>query len=388
MRRVSAAFIVFSLVALGCGDDGSPSTAAGPPDPAAVTAAAVTLTDRWDDRLAFFAVVASFDHGYTVVQIVEGAAQLQADGQITGVEPAGAALGMLSPLTGGANLPGLTAAPRRLPAVQFAGPIPVDQQVDFADEVLGEFYEAGQRRIEAEEVFGADGDELLVAGVTEATLQLAASGYSAEQILDALITGLWLPPGAAGSCAFIPTSNDIETFQVVLPQNPDFLCHDLRGLVAGGFPRDDDTTTSSRATPPGGQTGSTDGTYAGPVLLIDSPQQITEILEGTAEITVTEGVAEVAVVVMFEQFGVDDPNDDEPACLLIDQMVLSGTGTVVDGLLEVELVIDEYTHVDQVGCTRGPSVLAGITVPLAGEIDGDSLIAFFYGDLMIEASRV
>lgn len=343
--------------------------------------------------------MASFDAGYSVVQIVEHAGQLEADGTLPGVDAEGAPLGLFSPLAtegAGASLLGMTAAPRRISTALLAGPIPVDQQVAFADALLGDLYDAGQSRLEAEDFFGSGAPEPLVEHVTEVTLLLAASGYSAEQIVEALITYTWVPGGSFFKCPVILTTLDAATWRVVRPQaEPDFMCSAMRGLLA-----DDPTATTTTITtttitttpPPGGQTGGEigayDGTYTGSVLLIDSATILAEVLDGVAEITITGGVVEIGVVATLKRLLDFDPGDDEPACVLIDQMTLSGAGTVSDGLVEATLVIDEYLHIDtSEGCTRGPTTLVGVTVPLAGEIADGSLVAFFYGELMIEASR-
>lgn len=337
MPRTVVAVLTLVLALGACGGDGGRPIFAAEPTPAAATAAALILTDRWGDRDAFFVSVASLDAGYGITQILDNAADISPDGTIPGIAPDGPPLDLLSPLVesvGAGTSFAVIGAPRLIVAGGDTGP--TDWYVAATDRTLGEIFSAGEQMLEAEAVFGEGGEDLLVAGVTEATLQLAASGYSADQILEALITGLWLPAGAAGSCAFIPTSRDIATFQVVPPEGvPGFLCQDLRGLLATRS-TDSDTTTTSRATVSSGVVGDVDGEYAGTAhLLFDEVPGIYEMTNSRVVATISGD--DVHLEITYTLRYAKRMTNETPTCVATVRDSWAGDGFIVGGLLEIDI---------------------------------------------------
>lgn len=197
------------VVVSGCGggdtEDGPAASdvAASDTNPAV---AAEALVERWgSDRDAFYVVMWSLDGGYSATQIIDAApaGRIRADGTI--VDDAGAVVGaerepegLLIRVAGEATGGGIVMAAALPVAALLAAEEPQDAEVT-AVGMLSEVFEGGLAawqekqallRAQAEATsadFGVDD----TAGITWLTLGLGARGYSAEQILEALLLGNW-----------------------------------------------------------------------------------------------------------------------------------------------------------------------------------------------------
>lgn len=217
VRRVGIAVVGLSLVLSACAGGGEGGLGFLPdeePSDLDVAAAALdTLVGRWDDRLAFFAVVAAFDAGYSADQVVAAADTLTADGTIPGIAPEGSPSGLLTPLPSGdaAALPDGVAAPRRL--VAAGTETPQDRFVAFVGSSLGEVFDNARGHLHAlaarERLAGVVA-ELRDAGfvdyVVGLTILLRASGYRTEEIVEAITLGTFdaAVTSNGGSCIVIP----------------------------------------------------------------------------------------------------------------------------------------------------------------------------------------
>lgn len=318
--RIRRLLVVLLLLVAACGDDGS-GGADGPTYEEAL-AAGETLVDRWDDRLAFYAVVAAFDRGYSAEQVIQHPADVAADGTIPGVDPDGPAAEVLSPITaGGAPPPGrVSAAPRRL----VAGPdglSPQNQYINFIDATLGEVYDAGLAHLQQEADFQQS--------VVEMTILLGASGYSVEQIVEALILDSW-DIDLATNCYVIVDGPDLVTPRRVHAKFVELLC-------PGVFTDDTTTTSSSTTTTAGAGSGDddVDGHYLG-----TGDYSFTlpnwEVLESAVDLEIDEGSVAMTLVYTLD-YAVRYIND-EPSCVALVRATFTGSGTVVGS--SVEAVLD------------------------------------------------
>lgn len=198
-NRAALLLAALGLSALACNapqitDLVGPLGAADNPSLDRVAEAGRQLLDRWEDRLAFYALMAALDRGYSADQVIDSAAELAPDGTIPGVGPAGPPLGLLSPTgPGGEGPPGeaaIGAAARIVPAPRRQSETPADQYVEDVGSWLSEVWQAGQEAIQEQErdqVYGEMDDESLEESVAFLTLVLAGRGYSGDQIIDALL---------------------------------------------------------------------------------------------------------------------------------------------------------------------------------------------------------
>lgn len=309
------------MIVVACGDGGASGTPGEGPTHEEAIAASDALVARWDDRLAFYAVIASFDLGYSAEQLIAHHEALRADGTIEGVSAAGSPLDLLSPLpdasatgVGGVVL----AAPRRILAVAGEGLSPQNQYVDFIDASLGEVYDAGLAHLQEEAE--------LQQSVVAMTILLGAAGYSAEQIVEALILDAW---DIAGPCYVILDGPDLVT--------PSRLPSHLVDLNCPGVFADNTTTTSpSTTTTVGGSSdGSVDGNYRGTADLAFPSTPFFGILESTVDVAITQG--SVAMTVDYTLgYTVRFINED-PVCDAVVRDVFSGSGTAEGETVEVVL---------------------------------------------------
>jgi hypothetical protein len=205
--------VAFLVVASGCGgSDGGEASAGSDTVASGVTpaVAAEALVDRWgSDRDAFYVVVWSLDGGYSAAQIIDAAPadRIRADGTIvdadgTVVEAEREPEGLLNRVAGEALGGGVVVAVglpvEGLAALLLAAEGPQDAEVNTVG-LLSEVFEGGLaawrekealRRAQAEAT-SEDFDLDDTAGITWLTLGLGARGYSAEQILQALLLGNW-----------------------------------------------------------------------------------------------------------------------------------------------------------------------------------------------------
>lgn len=331
--RFLAVGLVVGLVAAACsGGEGGAADSTTPQGPGVeeVAAAAEVLVGRWDDRLAFFVVMASLDAGYSVSQVVEHPADLAADGSIPGVDPVGPPLGMLSPLQGGADASGMgvggvSAAPRRLILAARAELDPQNQYVDFVDATLGEISDAFQARLAREREF----EETIV----EVTLVLGGSGYTAEQIVEAIITDsldvvgpCWFVPGADGPV--IPQGTPIPLFET--------LCSPL---FEPETTTTSTTTTSTTAPTDDPGAGGIDGTYVGTAVYAVSLPGF-EVVESRVEVVIEAG--SVAMTIDYEFRYVPRSINEDPSCTAVVRDLWSGNGALVG--FEVEALLDAVSR--------------------------------------------
>jgi hypothetical protein len=352
MRILVAALF---LVIVACGDDDAAGTLAEGPTYEETIAASEALVARWDDRLAFYAVIASFDLGYSTEQVIAGHEGLSADGTIDGVVPVGPPLGLLSPLpasSGGAP-GGVLAAPRRILAVAGDGLSPENQYIDFIDATLGEVFDAGMARLQEETDFQQS--------VVEMTILLGSAGYSPGQIVEALILGTW---GIEGPCFVIVDGAHLVTPTRLASKFVDLVC-------PGVFNQPTTSTLTSTTTTAGSSDGSVDGNYQGTVDLAFPSIPSFGLLEGTVDVEIDQGL--VAMTVDYTiGYTVRFFNDD-PTCDALVRYVFIGSGTADGETVQVELAPDELEILSLEGseCGTGPNwdttARADITAEWAGQ---------------------
>ena len=197
-RCVTAVSLVIGVAACGggSGDDAAEETGAGidaasPEEVAAakVDASSEVLVARWGGEGAFFVVVWANDLGYRTQQIVDAAESIAADGTIPGVAPEGEPLGMLTELPAGEPQ---SMAPIAIP-VAAAGPAdgagddtPQNAYIGSYDRTLDEVFTAGQEAVDRAEARDED-EALLELGVIVLVQKLGMQGYSAPQIIEAIL---------------------------------------------------------------------------------------------------------------------------------------------------------------------------------------------------------
>jgi len=320
--------MAFTVLGGGCaaGDGGGLPFAGPDTDPEAISTAVDVLVDRWGDDGAFFAIMASLDAGYTAAQIVDGAPTLTADGTIPGERPDGSPLDLLTPLdaggASGAVAPrGVAAAPRRLIAAQ--GDRPQDQFVGFLGTSLSEIFSNAQRHI-------GSLDDATVENISEVTLLLAASGYSAEQIVEAYITDSL---DFRGLCAVVVGQGDT----VIMPARPpqidaEMFCPEILGTTTSS------STTTTVATGGGfiPGDGELDGVYEGGAgFLFEEVPGIYEMTESS--VTAVVAGDDVSLDIVYTQRYAKRMRNDDVTCTASVRDTWSGRGFVVGGLLEIDI---------------------------------------------------
>jgi len=368
------------------GNDGDGLPFAGPSvDPVEIAAAADLLVDRWGDDGAFFAIMASLDTGYTAAQIVDDAPTLTADGTIPREGPSGPSLDLLTPLDAGnasgtIAVHGIAAAPRRLFAAQ--GDRPEDQYVDFVDTSLGEIFSTAQRHI-------GSLDGATIESVTEVTLLLAASGYSAEQIVEAYITDSL---DFRGLCAVVTSGQgDAVVIPAGAPQiDAETFCPEILGTTT--------TSTSTTTVAPGGSftpgDGELDGIYEGTAdLLFEDIPGVFELTESSVAAVVAGD--DLSLDIIYTLRYVKRYTNDDPTCTASVRDTWSGRGFVVGGLLEIEIapVTREIVELSGSACdvvesdgTARDSIMAewAAEVPYAvfGSVNADGTLTGEFGDFL------
>jgi hypothetical protein len=208
--------------------------------------AAAALVDQWgSDRDAFYVVAWSLDAGYSADQIIDAAphGMIQADGTITDtegapVEPVREPEGLLVAVEVGASGMGVLAAAagsvgglaRRL----LVDDKPRDAQVSGRG-LLSEVFDRGldafhkkqaELQAQAEEDAAARAElEALaleqVFWITRGTLELAARGYSAPQIIEAILLDQWAGlPGPSSDCWYFLSASGVQVIPDYAPVDP------------------------------------------------------------------------------------------------------------------------------------------------------------------------
>lgn len=208
-RRVLGLAAALLLVVAACGGDTPTPRAGGPGSaPTALEAAEAAVASLGDDLTAASAVVLALDRGYTLVQVVD--AIMGRDLRDTGVvvrsgavvEPEGTASDVIvdksPPQASGTFVlaVGVVAGGPAVTEEEFIGHL-IAFSLGLEDEFERQRVEAEERaRQEQEEAAARAAEEaerlerLRTAAVTLTMLDLSARGYSAEQIIFALVLGL------------------------------------------------------------------------------------------------------------------------------------------------------------------------------------------------------
>jgi hypothetical protein len=202
--------LVLALVLSSCG---SGDNAAGPTsqspsaaptvDPDDLDRLTTDILDQWGPEDGFAVLLLALDAGYSLHQML-AAPIIEADGTITGVAPDGENHDLVE-LAGPASAPGLL-QPAQIMAVVFAArqgqgddKSPADAYIGFIDLTAAELWSTARQNIrdqveqeaaereEAAEIAGMD------AFIIGTVVNLAARGYTPEQIMEAIVlNSVWL----------------------------------------------------------------------------------------------------------------------------------------------------------------------------------------------------
>lgn len=324
--RLRSLVAALALLGASCGGNGG-ALPFDEPTEGETEAAIDALVARWGDQPSFYAVMASLDRGYSAEQVIKRADDLAADGTIPLVAPDGPGLAMLRPLPSseGAVSPRIAAAPRRLVA---GGDdlSPQNQFVDFVDASLGELFDSARAKLDREAAFEQE--------VVELTILLGASGYSVEQIVEALITDSWdiTINDALAPCYVIADGDDL-----VLPARVPL--NFVNRLCPGVFTTTSTSTSSSSATSTTGAglipgTGALDGVYEGSAQLLIGIGEW-EILSSEVRAVISGDDMELDLV--YELYYHARYINETPSCTAVVRDSWHGLGFVVDGLVELNI---------------------------------------------------
>ena len=295
MRRGTARMIVpvvMMLTLAACGGEDAPETATTGASSGAsgltverIDAAATTIDEQWGERDGFAVVMLAADRGYAIDQIVEHP-QIEGDGSIGGVEPAGPTRGLIEPAAGsGARRFGDGRSPANV-LISFDTSLdgsPADAYVAFVDQSLGELFTAAQahRDRQAREAAAAEAFEAEVSAIA---MGLLARGYSLEHVIEAIVLSEWKLASLVHPCLYIPGA---------APGGTDQMSSSCPPLSAGGG-------TSGGTETPAGQpaagTGGLDGVYVNDEWPAPAGGTVVEVLEADIAVTVADGMVDGGIV--------------------------------------------------------------------------------------------
>ncbi len=168
--------------------------------------------------------------------------------------------------------------------------------------------------------------------MVEMTLLLGSSGYSVEQIVEAIITGSWdVTLNDALAPCFVITGNDGLVTPARVPMKfVDFLCPGV--FTTGSTGPTTTTTTTVAGLVPG--TEALDGTYTGTVEFVFTIPGW-EVVTSEVRAVIAGDDIEVSLVYEFRY----DPRylNETPSCTAVVRDSWYGLGFVVSGLLELDL---------------------------------------------------
>lgn len=377
-RRQRFTVGLLMVAAVACSADPLPLGGGGETDEIApAEAAATVLEGRWGDRLGFYATMASLDAGYSGDQVIEHAGTVAADGSIPGVTPAFEPQGALSP-TGpnGEPPPGAFGSPggilgsgRRIPLLAD-GSTPRDQYVSDLGSWLSDGFDAWSSA-DSEPDDAPSEDELrLTENILVLTIMLGRVGYSAEQILEALIldgfrvTGpcVWVE-GSAGPelPRFLPSRASDEDTGTLDPFAE--VCRQAIFVDDGTTTSTTSTTTTTSGALPGG----VDGLYLGTVQFNWANQDLS-LIESRVEIVVSGTAMQVSLEYTMRY----PPRyvEGEAVCWLVIHDTWSGTGTITGTSFEAVIQAGSREILEREGaeCGTGPNWKTDVADDVAAEM--------------------
>jgi hypothetical protein len=245
-----------ALLATGCGGGGGTSTSTSQANAPSdftiedVTAAGDTIVADWGDEDGLAVLLLAVDAGYSIEQIVENPS-ITAAGTIAGVEPAGAALGLLEDPPPGVATQGASGA--MLVVFQDAPPdwTPSDTFIDFVDNTAGDLFFAARAHLEDLRSRDAGADEWELA-ITTTTAGLLARGYTPDQVIEALLLGqVGFTYGDGSSDRAGVVCFYVEPDPAIVPPGTDRLADACPALErTGGAQATSTTTTTTSSAPP------------------------------------------------------------------------------------------------------------------------------------------
>lgn len=393
MRNLAVA-AAFTLTLAACGGSDDSSSDDGPSFDDIIKAAD-TLVERFGDDTAFFVTAISLDNGYSAGQIVTSAWALGADGAIPEVPATRDPWGLIAPAdesqTAGGPPRGANVAPRVLPAdtSDSLG----DTKVQFLGASLGEIWANTGAHIARQDAYSelksASDRSLPVIAI----ISLAATGYSPDQILEALLFDQWARQGSNG-CTVIDNGKGIVTPHLKT-RFADVQCRNSSGTPLFVTATTSTTTTGSDVPNEPGDSA-LDATYTGTVQFLGQVGGANyQISETAVHATVTDGVIDIQIE--FTLTWARSSDGGVPTCTPTIRDVLRGAAPVTAGEFTMPLTGVSQDIISLVGsdCEGAEGELeaewvedtAG-GVPLTAQIvDGVLTGTFWQGLVGITATR-
>lgn len=392
MRNLAVA-AAFTLTLAACGGRDDSSSDDGPSFDDIIEAAD-TLVDRFGDDVAFFVTAISLDQGYSAGQIVDSAWAVGADGTIPQVPAAHEPWGLTAPAdesqTSGGPPRGAGIAPLVPPADtdETLG----DTKVQFLGASLGEIWVNAGAHIARQDAYSelkSVSDRSLP---VIAIISLAATGYSPDQILEALLFDQWARQGSNG-CTVIDNGKGIVTPQLKT-RFADVQCRNSSGTPLFVTATTSTTTTTGSDVPNEPGDSALDGTYNGTAQWLEMAGGY-EFVETAVHATVTDGVIDIQI-----GFTISWPRrsaDNVPTCVTTVRSMYRGSATVTAGEFTVPMMGVSQELVNAVGSTcegvEGELIAeweadTASAVPLTAQL-GDGVLAgtFWEGAVGITATR-
>jgi hypothetical protein len=244
-----------------------------------LVAATERIVDDWGDREGFARLLLAVDAGYSLTQIVSHPS-LTEHGTVEGADPDGEPLGLLEDPP--ASTSGRAPTPVFLAMVVAQAPSwsAAETYVGFIDDTVGDLFDAAHEHIRTARE--AEQEELeWEQAVTTVTAALLARGYSAEQVIEALILDDAKGITGLGGISRRPTAcYTISTDPPTVPPGSDLLEGECAPISSGVAPSTTTVASTTTTVPPGTQpegggdhyVGSVDaaGTGADPSLVVDN----------------------------------------------------------------------------------------------------------------------
>ena len=366
-----------ALLATGCGGGGGTSTSTSQANAPSdftiedVTAAGDTIVADWGDEDGLAVLLLAVDAGYSIKQIVENPS-ITAAGTIAGMEPAGAALGLLEDPPPGVATQG--AAGAMLVAFQDAPPdwTPSDTFIDFVDNTAGDLFFAARAHLEDLRSRDAEADEWELA-ITTTTAGLLARGYTPEQVIEALLLGqVGFTYGAGSSNGAGVVCFYVEPDPAMVPPGTDRLADACPALERTGGARATSTTTPTTSSAPPEPATAVGDRYLGSIDAAATGADPDLVLVN--EVDLVAGDDLTGTIELLGNAGVEGFEESAPFCFYVLVRLEPGQVPAVgDGTYSGE--VSAEGGLGDGACPGGPPAveLVVLTVTIDAAIEGDTL---------------
>ena len=312
--------LVVLLTLTACGQDQTLETAppSGAPSgsvAADLIAASETIVDDWGDREGFARLLLAVDAGYSLTQILDHPT-LTEYGTVEGAAPDGPPLGLLddppeAPASGAAPSPIFVA----MIVAQVPGWSASETYIAFIDDTVGELFDVAQSHLQAAREAEQETLEW-EQGVTTVSAALLARGYSADQVIEALLLGEVSGIAGLGGSGLPTTCFTISTTPPTLPPGTDLLEGECAPLSSGTGPPTETTAETTASTDPTGTQAESQGDhYVGSIDAAGTGADPSLVVQNYVDLIVGEDLT--GAIVLLGNATIEGFEDSEGFCFYL-----------------------------------------------------------------------